>query len=216
MKQTVYIASPESQQIHVWNLNHEGALTLTQVVDVPGQVQPMVVSPDKRYLYVGVRPEFRVLAYRIAPDDGALTFAAESALPGSPTHISTDHQGQFVFVGSYNAGNVSVTRLEDGLPVGVVDVVEGLDGCHSANISPDNRTLWVPALKQDRICLFTVSDDGDRKSTRPELQSHSEISYAVFCLKKKKSSVERYTPSTSDTTTRYIKNCTLYREIVTG
>ncbi|MEN1410105.1 beta-propeller fold lactonase family protein, partial [Pseudomonas aeruginosa] len=101
-------------------------------------VQPMVVSPDKRYLYVGVRPEFRVLAYRIAPDDGALTFAAESALPGSPTHISTDHLGQFVFVGSYNAGNVSVTRLEDGLPVGVVDVVEGLDGCHSANISPDN------------------------------------------------------------------------------
>lgn len=83
MKQTVYIASPESQQIHVWNLNHEGALTLTQVVDVPGQVQPMVVSPDKRYLYVGVRPEFRVLAYRIAPDDGALTFAAESALPGA-------------------------------------------------------------------------------------------------------------------------------------
>ncbi len=49
MKQTVYIASPESQQIHVWNLNHEGALTLTQVVDVPGQVQPMVVSPDKRW-----------------------------------------------------------------------------------------------------------------------------------------------------------------------
>ncbi|MDF9345885.1 beta-propeller fold lactonase family protein [Escherichia coli] len=44
--------------------------------------------------------------------------------------------------------------------MGVVDVVEGLDGCHSANISPDNRTLWVPALKQDRICLFTVSDDG--------------------------------------------------------
>ena len=115
MTQTVYIARPESQQIHVWNLNHEGALTLTQVVDVPGQVQPMVVSPDKRYLYVGVRPEFRVLAYRIAPDDGALTFAAESALPGSPTHISTDHQGQFVFVGSYNAGNVSVTPFRQYL-----------------------------------------------------------------------------------------------------
>ena len=32
MKQTVYIASPESQQIHVWNLNLAGALTLTQVV----------------------------------------------------------------------------------------------------------------------------------------------------------------------------------------
>ncbi|MDI5819610.1 hypothetical protein MJI95_11275, partial [Salmonella enterica subsp. enterica serovar Kentucky] len=28
MKQTVYTASPESQQIHVWSLNHEGTLTL--------------------------------------------------------------------------------------------------------------------------------------------------------------------------------------------
>ncbi len=36
MKQTVYIASPESQQIHVWNLNHEGALTLTQVCRCAG------------------------------------------------------------------------------------------------------------------------------------------------------------------------------------
>lgn len=56
MKQTVYTASPESQQIHVWRLNTEGSLTLVQVVDVPGQVQPMVVSPDKRFLYVGARP----------------------------------------------------------------------------------------------------------------------------------------------------------------
>ena len=167
MKQTVYTASPESQQIHVWSLHHDGKLTLVQVVDVPGQVQPMVISPDKQYLYVGVRPEFRVIAYRIASDSGALTFAGESALPGSPTHISTDHKGQFLFSGSYNQACVSVTRLEEGLPVGVVDVVEGLEGCHSANISPDNRTLWVPALKQDRICLFTLSDDGKLVAQTP-------------------------------------------------
>lgn len=82
MKQTVYTASPESQQIHVWSLEADGKLTLVQVVDAPGQVQPMVVSPNKEFLYVGVRPEFRVLAYRITPDNGALTFAG-SALPGS-------------------------------------------------------------------------------------------------------------------------------------
>ena len=167
MKQTVYTASPESQQIHVWRLNPTGELTLLQVVDVPGQVQPMVISPDKRYLYVGVRPEFRVITYRISPDEGTLTFEAEAALPGSPTHISTDHQGKFLFSGSYGAGCVSVTPLNDGIPGEVVDVVEGLDGCHSANISPDNRTLLVPALKQDRICLFTVSDDGKLVAQTP-------------------------------------------------
>jgi hypothetical protein len=47
MKQTVYTASPESQQIHVWDLDLTGKLTLVQVVDAPGQVQPMVVSPNK-------------------------------------------------------------------------------------------------------------------------------------------------------------------------
>ena len=120
----------------------------------------MVVSPNKEFLYVGVRPEFRVLAYRITPDNGALTFAGEAALPGSPTHISTDRHGRFVFSASYNQGCVSVTPLHDGLPGETITVVEGLEGCHSANISPDNRTLWVPALKQDRICLFTLSDDG--------------------------------------------------------
>ncbi|MDR8443883.1 6-phosphogluconolactonase, partial [Acinetobacter baumannii] len=40
MKQTVYTASPESQQIHVWSLEADGKLTLVQVVDAPGQVQP--------------------------------------------------------------------------------------------------------------------------------------------------------------------------------
>ncbi|TLU68898.1 6-phosphogluconolactonase [Enterobacter sp. MF024] len=167
MKQTVYTASPESQQIHVWRLNPEGTLTLVQVVDVPGQVQPMVISPDKRFLYVGVRPEFRVLAYRISPEDGTLTYTAEAALPGSPTHISTDLQGRFIFSGSYNAGCVSVTRLDDGIPAETLEVVEGLEGCHSANISPDNRTLWVPALKQDRICLFTLGDDGKLTAQNP-------------------------------------------------
>ncbi len=48
-----------------------------------------------------------------------------------------------------------------------MDVVEGLEGCHSANISPDNRTLWVPALKQDRICLFTLGEDGNLTAQEP-------------------------------------------------
>jgi 6-phosphogluconolactonase len=53
------------------------------------------------------------------------------------------------------------------VPTETLDVVEGLEGCHSANISPDNRTLWVPALKQDRICLFTLSEDGHLQPQDP-------------------------------------------------
>lgn len=47
MNQVVYIASPESHQIHVWSMNEAGELTLLQTVTTPGQVQPMVLSHDK-------------------------------------------------------------------------------------------------------------------------------------------------------------------------
>ena len=161
MKQVVYIASPESQQIHVWNLNDSGALTLLQVVDAPGQVQPMVVSPDNGFLYVGVRPDFRIIAYKI-DEEGKLTEAGHASLPGSPTHISTDREGRFIFVGSYNDACVSVTPVgADGLPGEPVSVIRGLEGCHSANIDISNSTLFVPALKQDRICQFDLQDNGE-------------------------------------------------------
>lgn len=167
MKQIVYTASPESQQIHAWQLNDDGVLTLLQVVDVPGQVQPMVVSPDHRFLYVGVRPEFRVIAYKI-DSEGKLKEAGHAALPGSPTHISTDRQGRFIFVGSYNNACVSVTPVgEDGLPGEPLQVISGLEGCHSANIDRHNKTLFVPALKQDRICLFDLQENG-------QLQPHKQ------------------------------------------
>ncbi len=114
----------------------------------------------KTYLYVGVRPAFRVLAYRIAAD-GTLQQAGMAPLPGSPTHISTDRQGNYLFCGSYNDACVSISPIgNDGLPQAPLQVINGLEGCHSANIDLSNQTLFVPALKQDRICLFKLQADG--------------------------------------------------------
>lgn len=160
MQQVVYTASPESQQIHVWQLSGTGELTLLQVIDVNGQVQPMVVHPQKPVLYVGVRPGFRVIAFSIAAD-GCLTEAGHSELPGSPTYLSTDHQGKNLYAGFYHDGLITVTPLdEQGLPQQVSQVIEGLDGCHSVNISNDDKLLFAPALKQDRVCAFSRNSDG--------------------------------------------------------
>ncbi len=167
MKQIVYVASPESQQIHVWQLNDDGVLTLLQVVDVAGQVQPMVASPTHAFLYVGVRPQFRVIAYHIG-DDGTLKEAGEAPLPGSPTHISTDRHGRYLFCGSYNDACVSISPINtQGIPQAPTQVISGLDGCHSANMDLSNKTLFVPALKQDRICLFDLTDDGRLVAHQP-------------------------------------------------
>lgn len=161
MSQVVYIASPESQQIHAFRMDEQGALTLLQVVDVAGQVQPMVISPDNAFLYVGARPDFRVIAFRIAAD-GTLSEAGHASLPGSPSNISTDRAGKFIFVSSYNDACVSVSPIgSDGIPQAPAQVIGELEGCHSANIDFSNETLYVPALKQDRICLYTLSAEGN-------------------------------------------------------
>ncbi|MBJ7221623.1 MULTISPECIES: 6-phosphogluconolactonase [unclassified Brenneria] len=161
MQQVVYVASPESQQIHVWQLGAQGGLTLLQVVDVPGQVQPMVIAPDKRHLYVGVRPEFRVINYRI-DDRGLLTDAGAASLPGSPTHLSTDRDGRFLFSASYSGACVSVSPIDaNGIVGEPIQQLDGLEGGHSTNIDPHNAVIWAPCLKEDRIRLYDLGETGE-------------------------------------------------------
>src|SRR2546430_11209038 len=56
--------------------------------------------------------------------------------------------------------------------------------------SSDLETSWSAIARTERVVCFTASrvrgsSGRDRKSTRLN-SSHSQISYAVFCLKKKK------------------------------
>ncbi|MGX8941229.1 6-phosphogluconolactonase [Symbiopectobacterium sp. Eva_TO] len=161
MQQVVYIASPESQQIHVWQLASSGQLTLLQVVDAPGQVQPMVIAPNKQHLYVGVRPTFSAISYLIDAQ-GLLTQVGSASLPGSPTHLSTDRQGRFLFSASYSGETLSVSPIDaEGIVGEPIQQLDGLSGCHSSNIDPQNRVLWAPCLKEDRIRLYDVSAEGE-------------------------------------------------------
>ncbi|MFD3232036.1 6-phosphogluconolactonase [Rahnella aceris] len=203
MKQVVYIASPESQQIHTFRLADNGELSLLQTVDVPGQVQPMVIHPDGHRLYVGVRPEFGVLTYRI-DHEGKLEEAAMAPLPGSPTHLGIDLQGRFVFSASYSFNNVSIHPLDEkGLALAPVQVLVNIQAPHSANIDPTNQVLMIPALKEDRIRQFDFSVNGEATPhNAPELKTaagagprhmafHPNHHFA-YCVNELNSSVDVY------------------------
>ncbi|BAH83331.1 6-phosphogluconolactonase [Candidatus Ishikawella capsulata] len=160
MQQIVYISSPESQQIYAWIMNDKGMLTLLQKVNISGQVQPMVVNFKQKILYVGVRPNFGVISFKIEAD-GTLIKAGEVSLPASPSHLSIDHLGKYLFCSSYNYGCISVSPIYlDGLPKLPSQIINGLNGCHFANIDNYNHILYVTALKQNRIYLFQLDADG--------------------------------------------------------
>src|SRR5688572_9537344 len=68
------------------------------------------------------------------------------------------------------------------------DRIEAIASCvramgASAETSPDMLCVRPPATGRMGLCGTTI-DPRDRKSTRLN-SSHSQISYAVFCLKKK-------------------------------
>src|SRR2546430_8495527 len=54
-----------------------------------------------------------------------------------------------------------------------------------ANFNVPAKALVIPASAQSLVAPEYKADTPDRKSTRLN-SSHSQISYAVFCLKKKK------------------------------
>src|SRR2546430_4142418 len=92
------------------------------------------------------------------------------------------------------AAAICVAAALLSLSLAVVSAHRGGDGQDE-----DQNTVWVAILRgasetppRDTpargVALFFLGDDGsveDRKSTRLN-SSHSQISYAVFCLKKKK------------------------------
>src|SRR2546430_12884707 len=81
--------------------------------------------------------------------------------------------------------------LESGSTTRSADECEMSRSCQSATLSSPTMlfartTRAIPQMRSERIGLRLW---GDRKSTRLN-SSHSQISYAVFCLKKKKQNHE--------------------------
>src|SRR2546430_8039037 len=77
--------------------------------------------------------------------------------------------------------------LAQELSSGVLLIAEGTQ--HTAFVTAFNRCV------DDHVVTYLVDLRPDRKSTRLN-SSHSQISYAVFCLKKKKVSLSRSCRST--------------------
>lgn len=92
---------------------------------------------------------------------------SQSSHAFAPCHISTDSQGRYVFVANYAGGVVAMLpiRQDGGLdPASSIISLQGkgphprqeASHPHSANLSPDERYLYVPDLGTDRIEIYQI------------------------------------------------------------
>ncbi|MGY3869112.1 6-phosphogluconolactonase [Aeromonas crassostreae] len=174
MQQVVYVANPLSGLIHVFALT-EDELTPLQQVQTGGQVQPLVISPDRRWLYAGVRPDFRVLSYPIAAD-GRLGEPCSAPLEGSASHTCTDGTGRLFFAASYAFDHVSLSPMDEaGRVQAPHQRLDGLMAAHSVTwlVGKDGvQELLVACLKEDVIRRFTLDDDA-RLAPHPQGDIHT-------------------------------------------
>src|SRR5205085_6983886 len=102
-------------------------------------------------------------------------------LPSLPIILS------FFFFNDPATTEIYTLSLHDALPIWTSATTAGWSGSWPASMAAGCRPAGSP------------SSSPDRKSTRLN-SSHSQISYAVFCLKKKKKK-KKHSPSKSQTTT---------------
>src|SRR2546427_4233566 len=127
------------------------------------------------------------------------SFGAQAAV--SELSLKIQSGAVYGFLGRNGAGKTTTMRMLLGLvrPTKGSARVLGLDPTREAELLRIlERVAFVPQRKQlygwatpaelvrmNKAYFPRWSDDADRKSTRLN-SSHSQISYAVFCLKKKK------------------------------
>ena len=98
----VYVSNAEDGTIGTYTLEPDGTLRPGPRVDAGKVVMPMSVSPDKRFLYAGLRSKpYTVITYAIDRATGALKQLSTAPLAESFPYIHVDKTGRLLrLVGS--------------------------------------------------------------------------------------------------------------------
>ncbi len=158
----VYVGNAESNEIYVLQLDRQnGDLTVIEKVPIPGIAQPgistpMAVSPDRRFLYVGLRGQPQVVAgFAIDPVSGKLKYIASGPLADSMAYLATDRTGRFLLGASYPGHKLTVNPIG---PQGTVhppqQVLANHPHAHSILVDAGNRYVLALTLGDDLVNLF--------------------------------------------------------------
>ena len=150
----VYVSNADSREISVLRLDaSSNDLLLVQTVPVTGQVMPLAVSPDKKFLYAALRSQpYSVASFRIDAASGRLEPIGVNALPDSMAYVLTDRTGRWLFAASYGGHKMSVSPIgADGVALPATQVLPTGQNAHAVLVDPGNRHVFVSNLGSDAV-----------------------------------------------------------------
>src|SRR5262245_16139451 len=153
-----YVSLAKDKQIAVYQV--EGTTgVLKHVADTACEGEPaaLVANPARTTLVASLRPEGKLMAFRIDPRAGTLTHLNTIDAGIDPAHLSTDRAGRFLLAAYYVAAKVTVHAIEEGgnLRPQAVQSVPTVDKAHAILLDRDNRFAFVPHTGPNAIFQFS-------------------------------------------------------------
>jgi 6-phosphogluconolactonase len=153
-KTIAYVSNADSREIIVLQLREDGALAEIERIKTTGQVMPLALSPDKRFLFAALRSEpFGAASYRIDRQTGRLAHIATAPLPASMPYLATDRSGRYLLSASYQSAVAAVSSIDAEGRVGAapIQVLNTAPNAHCILTDPANRFAFVPCLGGDHV-----------------------------------------------------------------
>jgi len=153
----VYVSNADSQEISVLTLDRQaGRLNPVDTVAVGGTVMPMVVSPDKRFLYAALRSQpYRVVSFSIDATNGRLKKLGEAPLADSMPNIDLDATGKWLFAASYPGHKITVNSIDgNGLVGAIQQLIPTAPNAHAIHADATNRFVLATSLGGDHLSVW--------------------------------------------------------------
>ena len=150
----VYVSNADSREIFVMEMNQQnGDLTLLDKVAVTGTVMPMVVSPDRKFLYAALRSQpFSVATFAIDARTGKLSAMTAGSLADSMANIDLDRSGKYLLAASYGGNKITVNAINpDGTVGPVKQIMATQPNAHAIHTDPANRYAFATNLGGDIV-----------------------------------------------------------------
>ncbi|MFT3843783.1 MAG: lactonase family protein [Lacibacter sp.] len=171
-----------SGSIAVSGINYNGSVSQPrQIIQHKGKgvnekrqegphVHSVVFSPDYKYLFAPDLGLDKIMAYKVAPESGALSPAEPSFVqvkPGAgPRHFEFHPNGKFAYLMEEMSGAVSVFKYEEGKLNFLQNIsshplsFEGDKGSADIHVSPDGRFLYCSNRGDaNSIAIFSINQE---------------------------------------------------------
>ncbi len=188
MKYYAYISIAGENKISTFKMHPDtGKLLFQNDVTVSGSPGPLAVSPERRFLYAGLRSTREIASFRIDCNTGGLSPIGMVSLDFDPCYITTDRKGNFLLSSYYGAGKAAVHPIgEDGaVNSPAIEWLSTAEHAHCIQTAPSNRFAFVShTVEPNLIFQFTFDENTGRLTPNavPKVVPEEGVGPRHFCF----------------------------------